>query len=135
MAIKNYKTFLTNATEHELINMSLTDIMAEMMQHYEDMMDEFDNDPNGGSCKKLMEKRLSHSIILYAEGKRLVASQPELGHKLLMASIFWKHNRALVHLPAQERETVIQFIKESTKKRESLPWAFINGQKELTSQP
>lgn len=119
MSKKNYKTFLTCATERELINMPMSDIMAEVMEHYEDMQYEFDADYKGGGCQKLMEERMSHAIILFAEGKRLVKLQPELGRKLLMASIFWKHNRALPYLAEDERMVIIDFFKKQAEKRKA----------------
>lgn len=117
MSKKNYKTFLSCATERELINMPMSAIMAEVMEHYEDMQNEFDADYKGGGCQKLMEERMSHAIILFAEGKRLVKSQPESGRKLLLASIFWKHNRALPYLAEEERDVIIDFFKKRAEKR------------------
>lgn len=78
--------FLFSASERELVNLSLKEIIDGIMADYKSLS--YGNQEGIRIPEKKVEARMSHSSILYAEGLRLVQSHIELAKKLILASVF-----------------------------------------------
>lgn len=84
--------FLFGASEHELLTLSLSEIIDGLMNDYKSF-----SQGDGAGIRipdNKQESRMAHSSILFAEGARLALTYPELGKKLVLASLFDNHERA-----------------------------------------
>lgn len=84
--------FLFGASEHELLTLSLSEIIDGLMNDYKSF-----SQGDGAGIRipdSKQEPRMAHSSILFAEGVRLALTYPELGKKLVLASLFNNHERA-----------------------------------------
>lgn len=84
--------FLFGASEHELLTLSLSEIIDGLMNDYKSFCQ-----GDGAGIRvpdSMQEPRMAHSSILFAEGARLALAYPELGKKLVLASLFDNHERA-----------------------------------------
>lgn len=84
--------FIFGATEHELITLSLAEIIDGLMTDYKSFSR--GNEPGVEVPKEKQEIRMAHSCILYAEGLRLAYTHLELAKKLILASLFANNERA-----------------------------------------
>lgn len=84
--------FIFSASEHELITLSLAEIIDGLMTDYKS----FSRGNKAGVevPKSKQEIRMAHSCILYAEGLRLAYTHLELAKKLILASLFANNERA-----------------------------------------
>lgn len=84
--------FIFGATEHELITLSLGEIIDGLLTDYMS----FSRGNNAGIevPKEKQEIRMAHSCILFSEGLRLAYTHLELAKKLILASLFANNERA-----------------------------------------
>lgn len=90
--MNSISNFLFGASEHELLTLSLSDIIDGLMNDYKSF-----SQGDGAGIRipdSKQEPRMAHSSILFAEGARLALTYPELGKKLVLASLLDNHERA-----------------------------------------
>ena len=109
-------SFLLSATERQLINMTEEAIVAEVVSHYADNFFVTGEDPTPNRILQPFECRKCHAGILFANGKKLEVTHPELGRKLILASIYWGENRGKEYLDATNRKVIDNNIDELFRK-------------------
>lgn len=90
--MNSISNFLFGASEHELLTLSLSEIIDGLMNDYKSF-----SQGDGAGIRipdSKQEPRMAHSSILFAEGARLALTYPELGKKLVLASLLDNHERA-----------------------------------------
>lgn len=90
--MNSISNFLFGASEHELLTLSLSEIIDGLMNDYKSF-----SQGDGAGIRipdSKQEPRMAHSSILFAEGARLALTYPELGKKLILASLLDNHERA-----------------------------------------
>lgn len=90
--MNSISNFLFGASEHELLTLSLSEIIDGLMNDYKSFCQ-----GDGAGIRipdSKQEPRMAHSSILFAEGARLALTYPELGKKLVLASLLDNHERA-----------------------------------------
>lgn len=110
MVNKTNKTFLLSATECELLTMTDEEIIQEVIHRFEDLQVAADSNSISEKTRKEMDERLCHCGILFAEGRRLATVYPELGRKLIVASVFWNEQRGLCYFTPSERKSLVNRI-------------------------
>lgn len=111
--------FLFGASEHELLTLSLSEIIDGLMNDYKSF-----SQGDGAGIRipdSKQEPRMAHSSILFAEGVRLALTYPELGKKLVLASLFDNHERAAFWTFFQQEsksENIINVIRKIAKGEE-----------------
>lgn len=94
---------LYNASIDELIKMPEEEIFAEVVKHYDDLYEQCEKGVISDNIKEDFYRRSGRSAILFANGKNLYLRHPELGRKLMIASIFWGDSRGISCLDSEKR--------------------------------
>lgn len=94
---------LYNASIEELIKMSEEEIFAEVVKHYDDLYEQCEKGVITDKIKEEFYRCSGHSAMLFANGKKLYLNHPELGRKLMIASIFWGDSRGISCLDSEKR--------------------------------
>lgn len=102
--------FVFCALERELLTLSTKEIIEALLTDYAS----FSHGTEAGIKipEALQEKRQMHSCILFSEGRRLAHRLPELGRKLILASLFAKNSRSEAWLLCHEGEEMLSELKE-----------------------
>lgn len=111
--MNSISNFLFGASEHELLTLSLSEIIDGLMNDYKSF-----SQGDGAGIRipdSKQEPRMAHSSILFAEGARLALTYPELGKKLVLASLLDNHERAAFRTLFQlesKSENIINVIRK-----------------------
>lgn len=111
--MNSISNFLFGASEHELLTLSLPEIIDGLMNDYKSF-----SQGDGAGIRipdSKQEPRMAHSSILFAEGARLALTYPELGKKLVLASLLDNHERAAFRTLFQlesKSENIINVIRK-----------------------
>lgn len=98
--MENYKPTLESifsATEHELLTLSLSEIVNGLKKE-------------NTSNKRGKDASITHSCMLYAEGLRLANTHPELAKKLILASLFDINVRAAKWLMSNGETKMVEML-------------------------
>lgn len=115
---------LMNLSEVQLLNMADAAIVAEVVNHYSDLHFMAGDEAVSQKTIAKHQARQAHCGILYAQGKKLERTHPELGRKLILASIFWGENRGMEYLDETARKVIRdnfqELLAQEAKEREKL---------------
>lgn len=121
--INSTSNFIFGASERELLTLSISEIIDGLLADYQSFST--GNLPGVNIPDRMVEPRMAHSCILYAEGLRLARTHLELAKKLILASLF--------DITEQAEEWLANADKHHTNAR-AIDWLKANNEADLLTK-
>ena len=127
--------FIFGASERELLTLSMAELIAGLVADYKSFSQSINKGIDIPKSKR--DLRMGHACILFAEGVRLAWSHPELGKKLIFASLFdlsdrvpeWFQLRELLEKREQKPVDILDLIASSGMyNTRPFAWFMANGE-------